>query len=318
MKSTAFLLIFCLLSFVTQAQNFTEEPIDIPLNGKSVKGIITLPRGNGPFPAVLIIQGSGATDLDGNTMGMQGKNNALKMLAEALAENGIAALRYNKRIFAGFSETELRFDHFVDDAVTAFSILKNDNRFDQVGIAGHSQGSLVGILAAQRVSANFFVSIAGPGLPFDQIISEQLKSNPYNPADLITQAEDIMKKLKKGETVADVPPLLAALFRPSVQEFIISWMKYDPAEEIQKLDVPIMIVNGTTDIQVTVKDAETLYNNIEEAQRSKLIVEGMNHVLKDAPEDRIANMATYTNPELAINTTFQNGVINFIKKNTSK
>ena len=127
-----------------------------------------------------------------------------------------------------------------------------------------------------------------------------------------------MKKLKAGETVTDVPPLLAALFRPSVQAFIISWMKYDPAEEIQKLDVPIMIINGTTDIQVSVKDAELLHGNTTLKNSTKLIVEGMNHVLKNAPEDRIANMATYTNPELAINTIFQNGVINFIKKNTSK
>ena len=122
MKFKALTLLFCLLSFVANGQNFTEEEIKIPIKDKTVKGIITLPKGNGPFPAVLIIQGSGATDLDGNTMGMQGKNNSLKMLSEALADNGIASLRYDKRIFGGFNEAELRFDDFVTDAVTAFSV----------------------------------------------------------------------------------------------------------------------------------------------------------------------------------------------------
>jgi uncharacterized protein len=299
-------------------QSFTEEEINIPVADKTVKAIITIPQGTGPFPAVLIIQGSGATDLDGNTMGMQGKNNSLKMLAESLAKQGIASLRYNKRIFAGIPENTLSFDDFVTDAVTAFSILKNDNRFSEVGIAGHSQGSLIGMLAGQKTDPDFFISIAGPGQPFDEIIMEQLKANPYNPADLIASAEAIMKKLKAGETVSEVPPVLLSLFRPSVQSFIGSWMKYDPKNEIKKLDIPILIINGTTDIQVTVMDADLLYKASNQEKSTKTIIVGMNHVLKNAPEDRNANMATYTNPELPINAFFEIKVIGFIKNQIKK
>jgi esterase/lipase len=300
------------------SQSFTEEEIKIPVADKTVKAMITIPNGSGPFPAVLIIQGSGATDLDGNTMGMQGKNNSLKMLAESLANQGIASLRYNKRIFAGFPENTLSFDDFVTDAVTAFSILKQDNRFSEVGIAGHSQGSLIGMLAAQTTDPDFFISIAGPGQPFDEVIMEQLKANPYNPADLVASAEAIMKKLKAGETESEVPPVLLSLFRPSVQSFIGSWMKYDPKTEIKKLDIPILIVIGTTDIQVTVKDADLLYEASNPQKSTKFIVNGMNHVLKNAPEERNANMATYTNPELPINSIFESKIIGFIKNQIKK
>jgi hypothetical protein len=299
--------------FNLSGQDFTEEETKIPVADKSVKAVLTVPNGKGPFPAVLIIQGSGATDLDGNTMGMQGKNNSLKMLSESLASQGIASLRYNKRIFAGFPENELSFNDFVADAVTAFNLLKNDERFSKVGIAGHSQGSLVGMLAAQTTESQFFISIAGPGQPFDEIIMEQLKANPYNPAELVTSAEAIMKKLKAGETATDVPAVLLSLFRPSVQSFIGSWMKYDPKEEINKLAIPMLIINGTTDIQVSVKDADLLYGASNQKMCTRLIVEGMNHVLKNAPEERAANMATYTNPDLPINQAFAMKVIEFIK-----
>lgn len=300
------------------SQSFTEEEIKIPVADKTVKAIITIPQGSVAFPAVLIIQGSGATDLDGNTMGMQGKNNSLKMLAESLAKQGIASLRYNKRIFAGFPENMLSFDDFVTDAVTAFSILKNDQRFSEVGIAGHSQGSLVGMLAAQTTEPDFYISIAGAGQPFDEIIMEQLKANPFNPADLVASAEAIMKKLKAGETESDVPPVLLSLFRPSVQSFIGSWMKYDPKTEIKKLDIPILIVNGTTDIQVTVKDADLLYEASNQQKSTKLIVDGMNHILKNAPEERNANIATYSNPELPLNSTLELEIIKFIKSSSKK
>lgn len=318
MKAFFIYLILLCSALSLSGQSFSEEEINIPVADKSVNAIITIPQGSGPFPAVLIIQGSGATDLDGNTMGMQGKNNSLKMLSASLANQGIASLRYNKRIFAGFPESNLSFDDFVTDAITAFGILKKDQCFSAVGIAGHSQGSLVGMIAAQTTAPDFYISIAGAGQAFDEIIMEQLKANPYNPADLVSSAESIMKKLKAGETVSEVPPVLMSLFRPSVQAFIGSWMKYDPKTEIKKLDIPLMIINGTTDIQVAVMDADLLYKASNPEKSTKLIVEGMNHVLKDAPADRNANIASYTNPDLPINAILEIEIIKFIKSSEKK
>jgi esterase/lipase len=318
MKVIFFSLILVCSAFTLSSQEFTEETIQLPVANKTVKAVITLPHGQGPFPAVMIIQGSGATDLDGNTAGMPGKNNSLKMLSEALAKNGIASLRYNKRIFAGFPETELSFDDFVTDAITAFELLKEDARFSSIGIAGHSQGSLVGILAAQSTLPDFLISIAGPGQPFDEIIMQQLKQNPFNPTDLVASAEAILKKLKAGETESEVPPVLFSLFRPSIQPFIGSWMKYDPQSEIQKLNIPILIANGTHDIQVSTNDAELLQKASKPNNVTLLLVEGMNHVLKDAPEERNANIATYTNPALPISQDFEREMIKFIKYQSKK
>jgi hypothetical protein len=174
------------------------------------------------------------------------------------------------------------------------------------------------MLAAQTTEPDFYISIAGAGQPFDEIIMEQLKANPFNPADLVASAEAIMKKLKAGETESEVPPLLLSLFRPSVQSFIGSWMKYDPKTEIKKLDIPILIVNGTTDIQVTVKDADLLYEASNQQKSTKLIVDGMNHILKNAREERNANIATYSNPELPLNSTLELEIIKFIKSSSKK
>jgi len=316
MKSIFTLSILC-CCLLASAQEFTHTDVTIPVEDKTTKAVLTLPAGDGPFPAMVIISGSGATDKDGNTYGMQGKNNSLKLLSEALAAKGYASLRYDKRIFAGFGEQTLNFDHFVTDAVSAFNLLNEHPKTSQVGIVGHSQGSQVGMLAAQQVNAAFYISIAGPGLAFDEIISKQLRANPANPKDLIEKAESIMSEMKKGNVVEDVPMALMSLFRPTVQSFIGSWMKHSPTEDIAKLDIPVLLVNGTTDIQVTEESAQTLF---EAANTPKdiLIVEGMNHILKTAPEERNANIATYTNPDLPIVAGLIDGIVAYLGKHLKK
>lgn len=301
-----------LLAVMASAQQFTHAEVTLPVEDKSTPAVITIPTGDGPFPAVVIIVGSGPTDLDGNSRGLPGKNNSLKMLAEGLAEQGYASIRYNKRIFAGFGEQDLHFEDLVTDAITAYDLLDKDPRFSQVGFAGHSQGSLVGMLAAQQREADFYISLAGIGLDFAEVISGQLKSNPANPTSLIEEAEKIMEVLKKGEQVDEVSPLLAPLFRPSVQPFLGSWMKYDPQEEIAKLSMPVLIVNGTTDIQVGAENADMLLKAVK-AKKVKLIIEGMNHVLKEAPADRAANIATYSKEDLPLSIGLIEGIDAFLK-----
>lgn len=308
---TLFTLCLLLVASLAIAQNFTHTETTLPVEDKTTKAVITLPEGDGPFPALVIVAGSGATDLDGNTYGLQGKNNSLKMLAEALAEKGYASLRYNKRIFAGFSEVNLTFEDFVTDAVNAYKMLDEHPKTAQVGFAGHSQGSLVCMLAARQVNAAFYISIAGAGQAFDEIISKQLHANPANPKPLIEKAEEIMAELKKGNTVSEVPPVLASLFRPTVQNFIGSWMKYSPTEEIAKLKIPSLIINGTNDIQVSVEDAKMLHGAAT-AKKVLLTIDKMNHVLKDAPEERQANIATYSDEKLALSIGLIPGITSFL------
>lgn len=176
-------------------------------------------------------------------------------------------------------------------------------------MAGHSEGSLIGMIASEKNDhVSQFISIAGPGRPIDEIIKEQLSTQPQAIKDA---AYPMLDKLKKGETVLDVPQSLYSLFRPSVQPYMISWIKYNPQEEIKKLSIPVLIIQGSTDIQVSEKDAQLLAQSQPKAQLK--IIENMNHVLKDCNSvDRKIQIPVYSNPELPLNKNFVTEVVQFI------
>ena len=264
-----------------------------------LSGTLTVPILKGTFPVALIIAGSGPTDRNGNNAQM--KNNSLLLLAHELAAQGIASIRYDKRGIGAskdalVSEENLRFENYAEDAKAWAAQLKADPRFDKLIIMGHSEGSLLGLLACEQ--ADVFVSLAGPGRPIDVILKEQLAVQLKGKKKLLRAVDEGIPKLKKGELVGDSPVELFGLFRPSVQPYMISWMKYDPAVEISNLKIPIVIVQGTTDLQVQVKDAELLHASSPDSRY--ILIEGMNHILKLAPLDREKNIETYSNPELPL------------------
>lgn len=265
-----------------------------------LSGTLTVPILKGTFPVALIIAGSGPTDRNGNNAQM--KNNSLQMLAHELAAQGIASLRYDKRgigksASAMISEELLRFENYVEDAKDWATQLKTDTRFNKLIIIGHSEGSLIGMLAAEKADA--FVSLAGAGRPIDVILKEQLTEQLSGQKKLLRAANEGLSKLKEGKLVEDAPVELFGLFRPSVQPYITSWMKYDPAVEISKLEIPIVIIQGSTDLQVKEEDARMLFM-AHPLDSRLIIIEEMNHVLKIAPVDRLKNIETYSNPELPL------------------
>src|SRR5262249_5804111 len=148
--------------------------------------------------------------------------------------------------------------------------------FTRVGIVGHSEGSLVGILAAKQVKVDAFVSLAGPGRPAAGVLREELAKKV--PEALEAARDRILDELVAGHGVADVPGTLGPLFRPSVQPYLISYFKYDPAREIADVNAPVMVVQGTTDLQETIEDAKRLAAARKGAKLC--LIEGMNHVLK--------------------------------------
>jgi pimeloyl-ACP methyl ester carboxylesterase len=264
---------------------------------------------------VLILSGSGPTDRNGNSPMLLGKNNSLQMLAEGLAANGIASLRYDKRgvgesAKAMVAEADLRFETYVDDAVAWCEQLRNDKRFSAVIIAGHSEGSLIGMLAAKRCDASGFISIDGAGRAAADILRTQLAGKL--PPELATQSDAVLKNLEAGKTTENSPAELAALYRPSVQPYLISWFRYDPAKSIAALTVPVLIVQGTTDLQVSVDDAKRLAAASPKAKL--LLIEGMNHVLKEVSPDREKQMASYSDPNLRLAPEFLVGVVEFVRK----
>lgn len=305
----AFILGF---SIANQVFGQTELPLTLKTETGNIEGTLMYPSAPLPVPVALIIAGSGPTDRNGNNPMMS--NNSLKMLAEALANNGIASLRYDKRGIAasknaGVNESELRFEMYVDDAIGWIKLLKKDISFSQIIIIGHSEGALIGMIAAQNPDVSQFISLEGAGQPADQIIREQLKSQP---PVIMKQSIPILDELVKGNTVGNVPPTLNSLFRTSVQPYMISWFKYDPQKEIAKLTKPVLIVQGTTDIQVGVEEANRLH---AANPASKLaLIEGMNHILKNAEANQIKNMLTFRQPDLPLHAELAGTLSSFILK----
>lgn len=284
------------------------EPVDQPLTlsrgDQVLQGSLLLPADTAAKPLVaLIIAGSGPTDRDGNSAGLPGKNNSLKLLAEGLAREGIASLRYDKRGVAASAsalsnESALRFGHYADDAAAWVTLLASDPRFAGVAVIGHSEGATLGLLAAQRGGVRAYVSLAGPGRDAPTVLRAQLQGRL--PPELAERNEQILQALQRGETVAEVPPALAALYRPSVQPYLISWFKVDPAREIARLTVPVAIIQGETDIQVTPDDARTL-RAAAPPDSALYMIAGMNHVFKQVPAgDRPAQIDAYSNPQLPL------------------
>jgi fermentation-respiration switch protein FrsA (DUF1100 family) len=305
-------LLFLVLSIASSQHLMAGEPVTLVTDGDTLHGTLELPEGSAACPAALIIAGSGPTDRDGNNP-MAGTNNSLKLLAEALASRGIASLRFDKRGIAesagaAASEEDLRFETYIDDAVLWGEKLRKNERFTSLVVIGHSEGSLIGMVACQKLEADGFVSIAGAGRGASEIVLEQLQ--PQLPPELFEQAKSILEKLQRGELVESPPPELYVLFRPSVQPYFISWLQYDPIKEITGLELPVLIVQGSTDIQIGVGDAEKLAAAHQGAELA--VIDGMNHILKDVSGDMQRQIASYGDPKLPVVQELVDRIVDYI------
>ena len=259
----------------------------------------------------IIISGSGPTDRDGNNTSM--KSDYLKMLAEGLQENGISTYRYDKRGVGKSvgdlkSGHEIKFSDYINDVVSIINHFKKSKKFKELVVIGHSEGALIGMIASQSI-ADRFISVAGAGEDYLTLIERQLS---IQPPFVRSMSEPIIEKLKNKKLVDSVPPLLNSLFRADVQSYLIDASSYDPVEEISKLNIPILIIQGSTDIQIQVSDALILH---KAAKNSRLeIIEGMNHVFRQASDNRLLNLQTYGNPELPIDNIMVRFISEFIIK----
>lgn len=309
------LALMLLLAPTLAAKAATWSEREVNLDGE-LFGTLAMPDGEGPVDAALILAGSGPTDRDGNFP--SGRNNSLKFLAHGLAERGIASLRIDKRgtgdsFAAAPSEEELRAETFVEDATGWLGLLEKEPRIRRVAIIGHSEGALLATLAAKRHEVSGLVLLTASARPAPALIREQLAGNDL-PPDIAARAERILVALERGETVPDVPHQLAALYRPSVQPYLISWFKYDPAAELARTDMPALVVQGTRDLQQRPIDGERLAASREGV--TLITIEDMNHVLKIAPEDRAGNMAVYVDPRAPLAPGLTDAVADFIGKMT--
>lgn len=303
------LAILFLLSplFITGQSVYPEQTITI---GTHVDGTLMIPEGNQTKDLVIFIGGSGPTDRDGNQPMMQ--NNGFKFLAQGLFDNGIASFRYDKRVVKAlkkgqFDESSARFDDFISDALEVLAFFKPAPEFHRLIVLGHSQGSLVGMLAAKD-HADAFISIAGAGQEIDDVIIDQLNWQAPNLADAARQAFD---DLRANGVTTNYPAPLASIFRPSLQGFISNWMAYNPQTAIADLAMPILIINGTRDMQVQISEAEALHGAAESSDF--LLIDNMNHVLKVVSDDGLENSKTYNDPNLPVAPKLIDAIVSFIK-----
>ena len=233
-----------------------------------------------------------------------------------LDSQNIATFRYDKRgiaksAYAGMKESDLVFDDYVKDAEKIFDYLHDTLGFKNIYFIGHSEGSLIAMMASEKKKVSGYISVAGAGRPIDEVLEEQMQKQPL-PDSVKQQIPAIFTQLKEGKEVNKVPPVLVSLFRKSIQPYIISWLKYSPQKEIKKLNCPILILQGSCDIQVSVPDA----NNLHEANKKSTlaIIPNMSHTLKNAGENCVDENKTYTDGSMPLDKTLVEDIVNFIKK----
>ena len=307
---------------MTTASTAPAAPVEtfVEVQGPSgvLKGIMLAPADAKGAPVAVIIPGSGPTDRDGNNP-MGSKAAPYRLLAEALAGQGVASVRIDKRgmyasAAAAADGNKVTMADYAADAHAWAAMMKERTGAPCVWLLGHSEGSLVALVASKDpTDLCGLLLISGDGRPLGQILREQLKANPAN-APLLAQALPAIDKLEAGQNVdvTGMNPVLMPLFYPDVQGFLIDQMSYDPAKLVAAFKGPVLVMQGTTDLQVTMADAERLSGARPGVTLVKL--EGVNHVLKTAPLDRAANAATYADPSLPLAPGVAEAIAAFVKQ----
>jgi pimeloyl-ACP methyl ester carboxylesterase len=203
----------------------------------------------------------------------------------------------------------MRFEMYVDDASAWITKLKRDARFSSVVVIGHSEGSLIGMLAAKQAKADAFVSVAGIARGAGEVLRTQLAGKL--PPELAARNEVFLTALERGDTSVAAPIELASIYPESVKPYMASWFKYVGAKSIATLDVPVLIVQGTTDMQVSVSEAEGLKAALPRSQLA--LIPEMNHVFKTVPASSPTPLASYSDPALPLAPGLIPVLVDFIK-----
>ncbi|GAB5350078.1 alpha/beta hydrolase [Alteriqipengyuania sp. 357] len=269
-------------------------------------------------PSVLIVPGSGPTDRDGNSpLGIAAQT--YKLLAEALAQRGIASVRIDKRgMFASAGAVpdpnDVTVADYVADIESWVDTISQASDGQCVWLLGHSEGGLMTMAAAAKDPSRYcgMLLVASVGVNAADVIRTQLAANPAN-APILPQVDTIIAKLKAGESVPldEMHPGLIPLFGPEVQGFVGSMFRQEPTELIAAHDLPVLILNGRADLQTPASDAQALASARPDARL--VLLDGVNHVLKPVPGDsRAANIAAYSDPDLPLAPGVVDAIAQFV------
>lgn len=296
-----------------------EIQIEAPGPEGALRGVLLAPDAGGD-QVVLIIPGSGLTDRDGNGAGGLAAG-TYRLLAEGLAGRGIATARIDKRgMFASRAAvadpSDVTIGDYADDTRAWVATLRQQTGARCVWLLGHSEGGLVALATAEAQASDLcgLILVTTPGVPIGELMREQLRANPAN-APLLEQALSAIDELEAGRRidVTAMPRVLQMLFRPNVQGFLIDLFRRDPARMIAGLRLPILVVQGERDLQVSVAQAERLHQAATGAEL--LLLPDTSHMLKPVTSDsRQANLATYTDPKLPLVPGVVDGITDFMTR----
>lgn len=287
--------------------------------GVTLVGTLTIPRGNGPFPAAILISGSGPQDRDESVFG----HRPFAVLADHLARNGIAVLRYDDRGFGASTgdHAAATSSDFALDANAAHEYLLTRTEIDRrkIGFVGHSEGGMIAPVAARDNNAlAFLVLLAGPGTSTTQLALSQrrlLGMSVGVSETKMTETEPLVRRMlelvRTSTSVADADTKLEALLTPEIVAAIGNgesrasimkqnaspWMRYflnyDANAFLSRLDLPILAVNGSLDRQVPAKENLPAIRRALRHNRDATVLElpGLNHMFQNAKSGAMGEYA---------------------------
>ena len=268
----------------------------------ALEGMIELPPHCPPYPVALFHAGSGPTDRNGNSPAL--RNDSLKLLAEALAARGIASVRYDKpgvaaSATAAPASARAPLVH-LRRRRPAVARLSDPGRSFQPSDCCWSQRGESDRNARGRGELGCAVRF------HREQLARQLSGA------LLTSANEIIAELEAGREVPSVPQALAPYFHPSVQPYLIDWFRQDPAGIIRRLEHTPLLVQGTTDLELGVQDAELLHAARPDSEL--VLVEGMNHVFRQATGGIEAQITSSRDPALPLHPALVEPIAAFILK----
>lgn len=294
-----------------------ETEISILAGGAKLSGAWRQPGGTPASAPVVIIPGSGPTNRDGDSpLGVRAA--VYRLLAEDLAERGVPTVRIDKRgMFSsaspGVDPNAVTVPLYAADANAWAAEARRRTGAPCAWLLGHSEGAVIALAAAGKAEGLCgLILVSGPGRRLSEVLREQLRANPAN-APLLPQAEAAISDVEAGRRVdaARLHPALQPLFAPAVQPFLSSLFAADPAALARAYRGPVLIVQGQTDLQTAVADAQALKAARPDATLA--LLPGVNHVLKAAPAERAANLATYSDPTAALAPGVVDAIVSFVR-----
>jgi len=303
----------------------------------SLSGTLTIPIDKSNFPIVILISGSGPQNRNAEIFGHQ----SFWVIADYLTRQGIGVLRYDDRGTAdseGDFRTATSFD-FAEDVRAAVAYLNNrkDLTTDKIGLIGHSEGGMIApIVASEPNSVDFIVLLAGPGLPGKELMLLQkatIEKARKMPAPMIERGQVVMsgaydRIIQTEPSDLSLKDSLLAYFRTSynnlipedqlhslVQQISNPWMinfiKHDPAPILQKVQVPVLALNGEKDLQVPAKEnLAAIESVLKKGGNSSVIIKefsGLNHLFQSCETGLVSEYGL-------IEETFSEEVLSEISK----